>query len=221
MNVVLESYTQNGVKLIADCARITHEQTQEKPDEYYLYKLFKLGHLSVFEHVSFSFKIEGISRACAQQLTRHRLASYTMRSQRYVNEGGFEYYTPPSVKNNQNALDDYNAFMMRARSAYRELIGAGATKEDARFVLPGACLTDLYMTVNFRELIHISRLRMCDEAQAEIRELVYAMSYELPEPYDIFMFPHCIERDCYKCKLSTVTALGLSNIDKLLDELDT
>ena len=133
------------------------------------------GHESVLEHLSFTFRIEGISRACSHQLVRHRLASYSQKSQRYVSEQDFEYILPPSISQNDTARALYEDCMKNLSSAYRALVDAGVPKEDARYVLPNACATDLIMTMNARELLHFFNLRCCSRAQWEIREMANQM----------------------------------------------
>ena len=122
------------------------------------------GHMSVLEHVSFTFHIEGISRACLAQLSRHRHISLSVRSQRYCREDNFRYVNPFI----QGKFDE---FMEEARSHYVDMVDDGVAPEDARAVLPNACCTELYMTANARALIEMSHLRMCNRAQREIREL--------------------------------------------------
>ena len=127
------------------------------------------GHMSVLEHVSFTFHIEGISRACLAQLSRHRHISLSVRSQRYCREDNFQYVNPfPEGSFGAAEFEDY---MEEARANYVDMVDAGVAPEDARAVLPNACCTELYMTANARALIEMSRLRMCNRAQREIREL--------------------------------------------------
>lgn len=122
------------------------------------------GHMSVLEHVSFTFHIEGISRACLAQLSRHRHISLSVRSQRYCREDNFQYVNP-------FILGKFDEFMEEARSHYVDMVNSGATPEDARAVLPNACCTELYMTANARALVEMSHLRMCNRAQREIRAM--------------------------------------------------
>ena len=122
------------------------------------------GHMSVLVHVSFTFHIQGISRACLAQLSRHRHISLSVRSQRYCREDNFEFVNP-------FILGKFDEFMEEARSHYVEMVESGAAPEDARAVLPNACCTELYLTANARALIEMSHLRMCNRAQREIREL--------------------------------------------------
>lgn len=143
------------------------------------------GHLSVTEHVPFTFLIEGISRACLAQLTRHRIASYSVQSQRYISlQDGFEYVTPPSIRMlGSGAVEDYKRQMQLMHDWYcqwqERLEKAGyhgeSANQDARFVLPNSCCTSLVMTMNARELRHFFSLRCCNRAQWEIRELAWEM----------------------------------------------
>lgn len=143
-----------------------------------LKRAVKMGHESVMEHLVYTFNIGEISRACAQQLTRHRIASPTMRSQRYVKEKEPQYVTPPSIQG--GALHLYEDTMWMCWDSYMQLIEMGVPKEDARYVLPNACRTDLYFTINFRSLLNFLRLRMDKHAQWEIRQLAEGMFSTLP-----------------------------------------
>ena len=135
------------------------------------------GHESVLEHCKFSFQIEGVSRALLAQLTRHRIASFSVQSQRYVSyENGFDYVTPHSVRAlGEEAEKRYHNQMELMHMWYCEWLKNGVTQEDARFVLPNACCTTLVMTMNARELRHFFSLRCCNRAQWEIRELADEM----------------------------------------------
>ena len=127
------------------------------------------GHMSVLEHVSFTFHIEGISRACLAQLSRHRHISLSVRSQRYCREDNFQYVNPfPEGSFGAAEFEDY---MEEARANYVDMVDAGVAPEDARAVLPNACCTELYMTANARALVEMSHLQMCNRAQREIRAM--------------------------------------------------
>ena len=138
------------------------------------------GHMSVFEHASATFKIEGISRACLAQLTRHRIASYSVRSQRYckVGAGGAWYVTPPSVVET-DAESLFRAQASDAMWSYQAAIDEGVKPEDARYLLPEATKTSLVMTINARSLQNFLTLRLDSHAQWEIRELAAAIEREL------------------------------------------
>lgn len=133
---------------------------------------FKRGHMSVFEHAKVTVYIEGISRACANQLVRHRMASYCQESQRYVKvdtTGDQWYVMPPSVSLKGKTY--YKFIMLQAAKAYHALLDSGIAPEDARYVLPNACKTNIMMTMNVRELFHFFALRDDSHAQWEIRKL--------------------------------------------------
>ena len=131
----------------------------------------KMGHESPLEHASASVLIEGISRACLAQLTRHRLASFSVQSMRYVDVGENPDVFPPAIRDNVAAMELTDYFFNLAENAYKNLIVLGIKKEDARFVLPLATTTSLIMTANFREWRHVIELRTNKKAQWEIREL--------------------------------------------------
>lgn len=133
------------------------------------------GHLSVFEHATFTFAIEDVSRALLAQLTRHRIASYSVKSQRYTDESYFNYVMPETVASDYETIDVFVNVIDAIQEAYQALIKAGIPKEDARYILPNACKTQLVMTMNARELLHFFRLRCCKRAQWEIRELANKM----------------------------------------------
>lgn len=134
---------------------------------------FRLGHRSVFEHVSLTWGIRGVSRALTHQLVRHRMASYTQQSQRYVEqEFGSEWYvTPPTLEGNAKFI----ACMQHSTQEYEALLEAGIPAEDARYVLPNAAKTDIVVTMNLREFMHFYKLRSDLHAQWEIRDLAHEM----------------------------------------------
>lgn len=145
-------------------------------------KMFKLvskvlasGHHSTIEHCQFVFAISGVSRACTHQLVRHRHMSFSQKSQRYVTEQEeFEYIIPPTIKKSKME-DDFKEFMSKTAEFYSKLIEEGIPAEDARFVLPNAASSSMIASVNLRELIHLANLRLCVNAQMEIRVLVKKM----------------------------------------------
>lgn len=147
----------------------------------FIEKLLDMGHESVFEHASFTFGVEGVSRVLLAQLTRHRLASFSVQSQRYVSyENGFGYIIPPRISElGEEAVERYKSQMETMQTWYTEwqaLLGTGErSNEDARFVLPNACETRILMTMNVRELRHFFSLRMCSRAQWEIRAMATEM----------------------------------------------
>ena len=155
---------------------------ETKDQKAFVEKIMSMGHESVLEHVSFTFLIEGVSRVLLAQLTRHRIASFSVQSQRYVSyASGFGYIVPPAIRNlGEEAVEEYASQMAQMQSWYegwqKKLGDAGEkSNEDARFVLPNACETRILMTMNARELRHFFALRMCSRAQWEIRQMASSM----------------------------------------------
>lgn len=175
MKVKLIQATPNAGKMIADIASICYGKDEAKYPERLLTHLYQLGHHSTFEHAYYTFKIDGISRACLGQLTRHRHASYTVRSQRYCDESDQEFIVPIMGLDNEDQFNETIKAYKDSIDSYKKLIELGVKREDARFVLPQATSTDLYMSCNLRELIHLDSVRNTKQAQWEIRELVQEM----------------------------------------------
>ncbi len=139
--------------------------------EKFIEMLIKNGHLSVLEHACATFLIKGGSRAFTHQLVRHRMASYTQQSQRYVDESKFNYVVPPSIEENDEARELFYNFMEEVKKTYARLKDMNIRKEDARFVLPNAVESEIVITANFREWRHIFQLRGDKAAQWEIRKI--------------------------------------------------
>ena len=155
---------------------------EAKDQRAFVEKIMSMGHESVLEHVSFTFLIEGVSRVLLAQLTRHRIASFSVQSQRYVSYAdGFGYIIPPAIEAlGEEAVAEYESQMQQMQSWYetwqKKLGDAGEkSNEDARFVLPNACETRVLLTMNARELRHFFELRMCSRAQWEIRQMAGSM----------------------------------------------
>lgn len=185
MNVTLIQATPNPIETIAKIASICYDSNPANPMGL-IKHLYKNGHHSVFEHVYFTFKVEGISRACSHQLVRHRHCSFTQRSQRYCSEEGFRFVVPKTMDDGRFAND-----MEDIEDWYDEYRANGVPNEDARYVLPNACETSLYVSCNLSELIHIANERLCSRAQWEIREMVQKMC-DLTDPALHFMLvPKC------------------------------
>jgi len=187
MRVQLLTHTPDPEQVAAAAARLCYssasiEQLLERSRDDHaalLAKILDLGHFSVLEHASFTFGIEGISRACSHQLVRHRIASYSQQSQRYVTvKERFPAVTPPSIAARPELEQRFAALLDECHAVYRELYEAGIPAEDARFVLPNAAETKLVMTMNARELRHFFELRCCRRAQWEIRAMAVAMLSE-------------------------------------------
>jgi len=166
-----------------------------------LTNLYQSGHLSTFEHASFTFGISGISRVTTHQLVRHRLASFSQQSQRYVEESAdhADIIVPPSVESNPGAKEKFLSAADAALKTYRELRESGVPAEDARFVLPHGWSTKIVVTMNARELDHFFSLRMCERAQWEIRDLAREMHRQCVAVAP-FLFvksgPACVRGDC-------------------------
>ena len=135
-------------------------------------KVLSSGHHSTVEHCQFTFAISGVSRACTHQLVRHRHMSFSQKSQRYVTEKGeFEYVTPKTIENS-DLNEEYKSMMKTISDFYAKMVEAGIPAEDARAVLPNAATSSLVVSLNLRELMHLAQLRLCTNAQLEIRTLV-------------------------------------------------
>lgn len=195
LKVTLLRHTPNPEETVAMAAKLCYspsdieslkEKIHAKDQKAFVEKLMKIGHMSPIEHASFTFAVEGISRACSHQLVRHRLASYSQQSQRYVSEeAGFDFITPPTIKNDDELNKYFDNFMSEAQKAYnfvvRKLNEKGlkgeSANQDARFVLPNAAETKIMVTMNARELLHFFRQRCCLRAQWEINKLAQQMCY--------------------------------------------
>ncbi|MBI5327593.1 MAG: FAD-dependent thymidylate synthase [Deltaproteobacteria bacterium] len=184
MKVTLLNFTPAPEKTIVLAARLCYSdsdisQLEKKVEdisyEKFLGKILKMGHLSVLEHASFTFGIEGISRATSHQLVRHRLASYSQQSQRYVKFKEPEFVTPPSVKKNLELEEKFSGTVASLYNFYNEMLEAGIPAEDARYIFPNAATTKIIVTMNARELLHFFGLRSCERAQWEIRDMAKKM----------------------------------------------
>ena len=221
MKVYLLSYTAMPEKIVAGAAKLCYSDsgaadlldglTPEKTEKF-VRTLSEMGHESPVEHASFTFAIEGVSRSCLAQITRHRLASFSVQSQRYVKLDDFGYVTPPAVEEDPEALEIFREAMQHDAEAYEKIAdrlkqryieeyaaqgitGKSAESkaekraiEDARFVLPNACTTNMVMTMNVRNLRHLFNVRCCNRAQWEIHavadeilKLVYKVAPSLFE----------------------------------------
>jgi thymidylate synthase (FAD) len=197
MDVRLLSHTPDPERAIAAAARLCYapvgaaELLESMTDEA-VKKVLKViitsGHTSALEHASYTFAIDGVSRALTHQLVRHRLASYNQQSQRYVAYADEPtFIVPPAVASDPEALKRFKAANAAAFEGYRALIDAGIPAEDARYLLPNAMETKIVVTMNIRELLHFFDLRCCKRAQWEIRDLALMM-LELAEPTAPYIF---------------------------------
>ncbi|QNO14810.1 FAD-dependent thymidylate synthase [Alkalicella caledoniensis] len=190
MKVELLNFTPNCEELVAAAARLCYsaddiedilKKMEGEKGRKLIEKLLSLGHQSPFEHISFSFGISGVSRALTHQLVRHRIASYSQKSQRYVAEKNFEFITPPSIKQNQEANDIYEKLMEQIGEAYERIVELGVSKEDARYTLPNSCETKIIVTMNARSLFNFFHHRACVRAQWEIRTMANEMLKKVKE----------------------------------------
>ena len=190
MKAVLIRHTLSPEEVVALGARLCYskarvddllDKVEAKDQTEFVHKIMSMGHDSVLEHASFTFGIEGVSRTLLAQITRHRVASFSVQSQRYVSyEKGFGYIVPPKIEAlGADAVAEFERQMDTMHQWYvqwQEKLGTGeGGNEDARFVLPGACETRMMVTMNVRELRHFFSLRMCTRAQWEIRALANEM----------------------------------------------
>ena len=245
LSVKLINCSQNPEKIIAAAAKLCYSPsgTQDVLDgltaektEKFIDMLASLGHESPIEHASYTFAIEGVSRSLLAQLTRHRLASYSVKSQRYVKEGQFEYITPPEIENLPEAKKLYIKAMEDDQKTYNELTDILMKKhiktllesgmdekqaekqaekmaiEDARFVLPNACETKLIMTINARSLMNFFHHRCCSRAQWEIRELACQMLNLVREVSPVLFKnagPSCVKGACPEGKMTCGKAIEM------------
>ena len=214
-------YSASGVDTLLD--KLTDEKAAE-----FVEMLASMGHESPIEHVSFTFGIEGVSRSLLAQITRHRIASFSVQSQRYVREKQFSFVTPEIEKDPetlaiynqamQNAIQSYDALADRLKERHTaELMAEGMEEkaarrqaekmaiEDARFVLPNAADTNMIMTMNARELLHFFRHRCCNRAQWEIRAVAKEMLRQVSEVAPTLFVnagPSCVSGPCPEGKMS-------------------
>jgi len=216
MKVKLINYTKDPEKIVAQSARLCYsalsiEDLEEKLTNESIIKLIKkiikLGHYSVLEHATFTFAIEGISRVTSHQLVRHRLASFSQQSQRYVkiNKEGFPYIVPKSIAQEEKLNKLFIDAIKKIDGIYHMLLDHNIKAEDARYILPQSVTTKIIITANARELLHIFKLRCCNRAQWEIREVVMNMLKEVEDIAPTIFEnagPPCILGPCPEGELS-------------------
>lgn len=238
LKVKLLRYTPNGEKLIASAAKLCYSSSgiteiednlDEDKIESFLSLLMSLNHESPIEHVSFTFAIEGVSRTLTHQLVRHRIASFSQQSQRYVKLKQFEYVVPPAIEGDERAKKLFHKAMEEDQKYYNEIVDILYKKhykknieegfsekqaksksekqsiEDARYVFPNACETKIVATMNARTLINFFRVRTCNRAQWEIRQLAIEMLKEVKKVYPILfkkVGPACLNGPCPEGKMT-------------------
>lgn len=232
MNVELLQHNPDSQKIVAAAAKLCYSSSEingilngldtEKTASF-IERLMSMGHESPLEHISFTFGIEGVSRSLLAQLTRHRIASYSVKSQRYVNEGKFEFIIPKEIEANEDAKkifldamqDDVKAYNSLSeilfKKHYADMINSGVPEkkakggaekkaiEDARYVLPNACETKLIATFNARSLLNFFNHRCCERAQWEIRDLAWEMLKLVKEICPVIFKtagPPCLVKPC-------------------------
>ena len=215
MNVELLYHTPDPERAIATAARLCYapvgasELMETMPEERVksvLSTIMKSGHFSTLEHASYTFAIDGVSRALTHQLVRHRIASFNQQSQRYVKfTNGLETIKPDSIAENEEANAIFDEAIEQAKAAYAKLLDLGMPAEDARYLLPNAAETKIVVTMNVRELLHFFELRCCNRAQWEIREMAHKM-LELAKPTTPYVFADagapCVHGTCPEGKMS-------------------
>lgn len=238
MNVTLLAHTPLPEHVIASAAKLCYssssiadltEKTTDANARNFVEMLSNIGHESPIEHAVFTFGIEGVSRAVLAQITRHRIASFSVQSQRYVRESHFEYIVPPEIEHDEKAREIYLKSMTDAQKAYDDLtevlfekhnnrlLADGISEktakskaeklaiEDARFVLPNACETKIVMTMNARSLLNFFSLRCCNRAQWEIRavaEAMFKICYEIAPAIFAKAGPKCLFGACPEGKMT-------------------
>jgi len=216
MKVRLINYTKDPEKIVAQSARLCYsalgiEELREKLSDESIIKLvkkiMKLGHYSVLEHATFTFAIEGISRVTSHQLVRHRLASFSQQSQRYVkiDKEGFPYIVPKSIEKDEKLAKIFINAVKELDGIYQLLLDHNIKAEDARYILPQAVTTKMIISANARELLHIFKLRCCNRAQWEIRNLAMSMLKEIKSIAPTIFEnagPPCVLGSCPEGKLS-------------------
>ena len=178
MKVELVANTENAEIIIERAMRICHGgdvDPEKGANKTFIQNVIKLGHESPLEHGVMTFKIMDVSRSLTHQLVRHRIASYTQKSQRYCKEDQFGYVIPPEIEKNETFKKEFINMCKKINDLYTYLTLSGVKREDARYILPNACFTDIWVTMNFRELRSFFKLRCDKHAQWEIRNLAKEM----------------------------------------------
>ena len=229
LKVSLVRYTPEPVKTVAMAAKLCYskvgvedisEKMSNEDAEKFVKMLMGFSHMSPLEHISFSFAIEGVSRTLTHQLVRHRIASYSQQSQRYVDENEFDYIIPPQIEKDEEALKVFDEKLrdVLTKNVTKQIMDEDGLEEsearkkavklaneDARFVLPGACETKIITTMNARQLLHFFEERTCVRAQWEIRELATQMLKLVKEVCPVIFEsagPGCVKGGCPEGKMT-------------------
>lgn len=211
MRVELLSYTRDADRICAAAGNSCYSELpaseimNDIDAERTLSRIVGMGHLSVVEHAVFTFSVEGVSRALTHQLVRHRIASFSQQSQRYVSIKEPTFVTPHTVSDDPEASRVFDETMDAIWEAYSKLEAMGIPAEDARYLLPNGCTTNITITMNARELMHFFSLRCCNRAQWEIREMADKMLAQCREVSPVLFSkagPSCVRGPCPEGKKS-------------------
>lgn len=226
LKVTLLSHTEDPERTIVAAIRQCYstlsgkdlwEKVTDDQKRRLIKQIIASGHTSTIEHASFTFAVEGVSRALTHQLVRHRHASYSQKSQRYVKEKEFEYILPPSVRKNPEAKKAYLKELENIQEVYGKMLEWGIPAEDARMVLPNGCETKIVVTMNCRALFNFFKERLCDRAQWEIRQMAALMLKECKKAApEIFKYsgPTCVtEHICWQGDLNCGKPAKNKNIE--------
>lgn len=256
MKVTLLAHTPQPEKMIACAAKLCYSSStvgtvldglSEDKASNFVEMLSDLGHESPIEHASFTFGIEGVSRALLAQITRHRIASFSVQSQRYVKENDFQFVMPPEIAVDETAKEEFLKAMDNAVNSYNKLadiltdkhyktfINAGESEksaknkaekkaiEDARFVLPNACDTQMVVTMNARSLLNFFKHRCCNRAQWEIKAVADEMLrlvYEIAPTLFKNAGPSCVKGGCSEGKMSCKRMKEMQDFYKNLKDMN-
>lgn len=244
LKVELIAYTPNPEKVVAAAAKLCYSKVgamqlldglDEEKTQNFLRMLGQFGHASPIEHASFTFAVEGVSRALLAQITRHRIASFSVQSQRYVRLEDFHYVIPPEIENDVEAKGSFIRNMEDMSTQYLDMANLLTNKymlegmdkksaekkanEDARFLLPNACETKFVVTMNARSLHNFFKLRCCNRAQWEIRSLareMYRLVYQVAPNLFANAGPSCV---CGKCEEGQMSCGQMEQVRKDFKEL--
>lgn len=228
MKVELISYSNLGEKVCGIASKTCVSKNIPDVDDNVMKSLrsaISSGHEAVLEHWSATFAVSGVSRALTHQLVRHRVASYSQQSQRYVDMDGFDYVVPESILNHPDSLEQFKWGIKAIQKVYKTLLAYGIDMEDARYILPNACTTNIIVSMNARQLRHFFALRCCNRAQKEIKELADKM-LELVKEVAPTIFenagPSCVQTGyCPEGKKSCGRAMTLGKMLDIVNEQRT